>query len=180
MSIGKLNPIMNRRVWSPSQRASFLNMILFGELLLKASGWWSGSIEVTIWCGSQPRQPQEKCRTPNQHWKTMSSSLKHSSIWWKQVPLRPSPRTGVIPTVVSPLGIVPKPHSEKLRLVVNMRYVNKYLVKRVFNFEGLSDIADMANKRDLLIVLWLHVGVLPRGITSRLSAFYWIQVEGEI
>ena len=56
--------------------------------------------------------------------------------------------SGVIPTVMSPLGVVPKPHSEKLRLIVNMRYVNDHLVKRVFKFEGLSDIADMANKGD--------------------------------
>ena len=33
--------------------------------------------------------------------------------------------TGGIPTVVSPLGVVPKPHSDKLRLIVNMRYVNR-------------------------------------------------------
>ena len=55
---------------------------------------------------------------------------------------------GVIPTVVSPLGVVPKPHSDKLRLIVNMRYVNQHLVKRVFKREGLNDIADMANKGD--------------------------------
>jgi len=36
---------------------------------------------------------------------------------------------GVIPTVVSPLGVIPNPHSEKLRLIVNMRYVNNHLVK---------------------------------------------------
>ena len=36
--------------------------------------------------------------------------------------------SGVIPTVVSPLGVVPKPHSDKLRLIVNMRYVNDHLV----------------------------------------------------
>ena len=56
--------------------------------------------------------------------------------------------TGVIPTVVNLFGVVPKPHSEKLRLIVNTRYVNNILVKRVFKFEGLSDIADMANKGD--------------------------------
>jgi hypothetical protein len=54
--------------------------------------------------------------------------------------------TGVIPTVVSPLGVVPKPHSDILRLIVNMRYVNEHLVKRVFKIEGLLDIADMASK----------------------------------
>jgi hypothetical protein len=30
---------------------------------------------------------------------------------------------GVTPTVVSSLGVVPKPHSDKFRLIVNMRYV---------------------------------------------------------
>jgi hypothetical protein len=59
--------------------------------------------------------------------------------------------TGVIPTVVSPLGVVPKPHSDKLRLIVNMRYVNDHLVKRVFKFEGLTDISDMTNKGDYSI-----------------------------
>ena len=51
----------------------------------------------------------------------------------------------VIPTLMSPwpLGIVPKLQSGKLRLIVNMPYVNKHLLKRVFKFEGLSGIADM-------------------------------------
>ncbi len=35
--------------------------------------------------------------------------------------------SGVIPTMVSPLGVVPKPNSKKLRLIVNMRYVNENL-----------------------------------------------------
>jgi hypothetical protein len=55
---------------------------------------------------------------------------------------------GVITTAVSPLGVVPKPLSDKLRLIDDMRYVNNHLVKRVFKFEGLSDIADMADKGD--------------------------------
>ena len=54
--------------------------------------------------------------------------------------------TGVILTVVSPLDVIPKPRSDKLRLVVNVSYVNNYLVKRVFEFKGPSDIADMADK----------------------------------
>jgi len=40
--------------------------------------------------------------------------------------------SGVIPTMVSTLGVVPKPNSNKLRLIVNMRYVNEHLAKRVF------------------------------------------------
>jgi hypothetical protein len=38
--------------------------------------------------------------------------------------------TSIIPSVVSPLGVVAKPHSDKLRLIVNMRYGSDHLVKR--------------------------------------------------
>jgi hypothetical protein len=74
--------------------------------------------------------------------------------------------SGVIPTVVSPLGVVPKPHSDKLRLIVNMRYVNDHLVKRVFKFEGLTDIGDMTNKGDYSISYdltsgYYHVALYP-------------------
>ena len=58
---------------------------------------------------------------------------------------------GVIPTVVSPLGVVAKAHSTKLRLIINMIYVNDHLAKRVFKFEGLSDLADMSEKGDYSI-----------------------------
>jgi len=52
---------------------------------------------------------------------------------------------GQRPTVVSPIGVVPKPHSDKFRL---MRYVNKHLAKTVFKIEGLADLADIAEKSD--------------------------------
>ena len=42
------------------------------------------------------------------------------------------------PDVVSPIDVVPKPHSDKFRLVINMRDVNK-----VVKFEGLADLADI-------------------------------------
>jgi hypothetical protein len=84
--------------------------------------------------------------------------------------------TGVIPTVVSPLGVVPKPHSDNLRLIVNMRYVNEHLVKRVFKFEGLTDIADMANKGDYSLSYdltsgYYHVALHPD--SRRFVGFKW-------
>jgi hypothetical protein len=71
----------------------------------------------------------------------------------------------VISTVISPL-VVPKPHSGKFRLIFNMRYVNEHLVKRVFDFEGLSDIADMAKKGDYSVSYdmtsgYYHVSLHP-------------------
>jgi hypothetical protein len=60
---------------------------------------------------------------------------------------------GVKPTVVSPLGVVTKAHSTKLRLVFNMIYVNEHLAKWVVKFESLSDLADMSEKGDYSLSL---------------------------
>jgi hypothetical protein len=74
---------------------------------------------------------------------------------------------GQRPTVVSPIGVVPKPHLDKFHLVINMRYVNKHLTKTVFKFEGLADLADIAGKGDHLLVSYdlklgyYHVGLHP-------------------
>ena len=40
--------------------------------------------------------------------------------------------SGALPTMIGPLGVIPKPISDKLRLVVNMKYVNEHLARRVF------------------------------------------------
>jgi len=55
---------------------------------------------------------------------------------------------GEKPTVVRPLGVVPKRGTEKFRLTVNMRYVNRRLGRKVFKFEGLKDVSDLAEKGD--------------------------------
>ncbi len=66
--------------------------------------------------------------------------------------------SGILPIVVSPLGVVPKPRTDKLRRVVNMKYANEHLAKRVFKFEGLSDISDMAEKCDWSVAYDLTSG----------------------
>ena len=53
---------------------------------------------------------------------------------------------GEKPEVVSPLGVVPKGTEGKLRPVVNMRYVNEYMVKKNFKFEGLKDLSYLSDK----------------------------------
>ena len=40
--------------------------------------------------------------------------------------------SAVLPTVISPLVAVPKLISDKLRLFVNIKYVNEHLARRVF------------------------------------------------
>jgi hypothetical protein len=77
---------------------------------------------------------------------------------------------GEKPTVVSPLGVVPKRGTNKFRLTVNMRYVNRHLGKKVFKFEGLKDLADLAEKGDHAVSYdlmsgYYHVGLLPRSRT---------------
>ena len=50
--------------------------------------------------------------------------------------------------VVSPLGVVPKDTEGKFRLIINVRYVNEYLVKKKFKFEGLKYLSNLAEKGD--------------------------------
>jgi len=74
--------------------------------------------------------------------------------------------TGYKPAVISPLGVVPKGNSGKFRLIINMRYVNEHLICKKFKFEGLSDLADMAEKGDFavffdLISGYYHVRLHP-------------------
>ena len=70
---------------------------------------------------------------------------------------------GAKPKVVSPLGVVPKRGTGKFRLTVNLRYVNRHLGKKVFMFEGLKDLVDLAEKGDH--VGYYHVGLIPRSRT---------------
>ncbi len=83
---------------------------------------------------------------------------------------------GVRPTIVSPLGVVTKSHSSKLRLVINMRYVNGHLAMRVFKFEDLSDLSYMSEKGDYSFSYTLtsgcyHVALYP--LSRRFVGFQW-------
>ena len=55
------------------------------------------------------------------------------------------------PAVVSPLGVVPKIGTKKLRLIVNLRYVNKAMVIPRFRMESLSDLSDLLDLGDFMI-----------------------------
>ncbi len=77
---------------------------------------------------------------------------------------------GEKPMVVSPLGVVPKRGTGKFRLTVKLRYVNRHLGKKVFKFEGLKDLADLAEKGDHAVSYdlmsgYYHVGLSPRSRT---------------
>ena len=104
--------------------------------------------------------------------KNSKSSLEHRDFVTKTIAkmrevgasstLPPSVR----PRLISPLGVVSKPHFDKLRLVVYMRYVNEHLFKRIFKFEGLPDIADMGENDDYSVSYdlasgYYHVSLHP-------------------
>jgi hypothetical protein len=84
--------------------------------------------------------------------------------------------TGQKPAVVIPLGVVPKGNSGKFRLIINTRYVNEHLIYKNFKLEGLSDLADMAEKGVFPISFdltsgYYHVGLHPR--TRTYTGFNW-------
>ena len=69
--------------------------------------------------------------------------------------------------VVSPLGVMPKRGTSMFRLMVNMRYVNRHLGRKDFKFEGMRDLADLAEKGDHavsydLMLGFYHVSLHPR------------------
>ena len=48
------------------------------------------------------------------------------------------------------MGVVPKGSEGKFRLIINMRYVNEHPEKK-FKFEGLNNLAGMAEKGDYAV-----------------------------
>ena len=82
---------------------------------------------------------------------------------------------GERPEVVSPLGVFPKGTEGMFRLIINMCYVIEHLVKQKFKFEGLKDLANMAEKGDHAVSFdltsgYYHVGLHPRTRSSRGSS----------
>jgi hypothetical protein len=84
--------------------------------------------------------------------------------------------SSVLPTVISPLEVVPKPNSGKLRLVVNMEYDNEHIAKRVFKLEGLSYLSDKAEKGDWNVAYDLTSGYYHVSLhldSRRFVGFNW-------
>ena len=82
---------------------------------------------------------------------------------------------GERPEVVSPLGVIPKGSEGKFKLIINMRYVNEHLVKKRFKYEGLKDLANMAEKGDHGVSFdltsgYYHVELHPRNRRACITA----------
>jgi hypothetical protein len=64
-------------------------------------------------------------------------------------------------------------------LVMNMRYVNKHLAKKVLKFEGLADLADIVENGDHSVSYnlksdYYHMGLHP--VTRRFVGIKWDRV----
>jgi hypothetical protein len=57
---------------------------------------------------------------------------------------------GQRPTGVSPIGEVRKLHSDKFRLVMNMKNANIHIAKKGLKLEGLPDLGDIHENREFL------------------------------
>ncbi len=79
--------------------------------------------------------------------------------------------------VVNPLGVVPKPNSkDKLRLIVNMRYVNRAIVVPKFRMESLSSLSKLLRVNDFMVSFDLksgfwHIPLAPE--VQQYVAFSW-------
>ena len=85
---------------------------------------------------------------------------------------------GEKPWVVSPLGVVPKRGTDKFRLTVNMRFVNRHLGKKPFKFEGLKDLADLAERGDHAVSYDLMSGYYHVSLHPRSKTFVGFKWEG--
>ncbi len=75
-----------------------------------------------------------------------------------------------------PPGVVPKAKTEKFRLTVNMRFVNRHLGDKAFKFEELKDLADLEERGDYAVSYdlmsgYYHVGLFQASRTY--VSFKW-------
>ena len=75
-----------------------------------------------------------------------------------------------------PLGVVPKPRSRKLRLVLDMRLGNESMPDMPFRMESLTDLKFLARPGDLMLSLDLtqgyhHVTIHP--LDRKYLGFHW-------
>jgi hypothetical protein len=76
------------------------------------------------------------------------------------------------------LGRCRSAEGEKFRLAVNMRYVNRHLGRKVFKFEGLKDLSDLAEKGDYAVSYDSISGYYHVGLHLRSRTFVMFKWEG--
>jgi hypothetical protein len=80
------------------------------------------------------------------------------------------------PFIVSPLGVVPK-GLDKLRLILDLRYLNSFLHVQSFKYESIREVEHLAKLRDMLFTVDLksgyhHIDIDPEN--WRYLGFEWM------
>lgn len=67
----------------------------------------------------------------------------------------------------------------KKRLVINLRYLNKFVVKRKFKYEGINTFVELAERGDFMISFNLRSGYHHIDIHKESQRFLGFQWEGK-
>ncbi len=81
------------------------------------------------------------------------------------------------PRVVSPLKVIPKKNG-KMRMIINLRHVNKYLITPKFKFETLKDLASLTRGHDVAFSLDLANGYYNQLMGKAAFPFLGFQWRG--
>ena len=129
-----------------------------------------------LWAQAPPRFAEfENAPSASEHELFVSQSIQEMLEAGAITELPPGER----PTVVSPLGVVPKPRSDKLRLIINMRHVNKHLAKKVFKNEGLKDLGDIIYPGDSLLQYDLTSGYYHVPLRHSSRTYFGLKWKGK-
>lgn len=82
------------------------------------------------------------------------------------------------PTVVSPLGVVPKANGN-LRLILDLRYVNEHLFCPHFKFESLKSLQDILVSSDLMATVDLQNGYWQMRMHPAFTQYLGFEWEGK-
>lgn len=86
---------------------------------------------------------------------------------------------GAQPHCVMPLGVVPKPGTDKFRLIYDARYLNQYVVTPSFKYETLSGLGSVLQPGDYLFTVDLKSGYHHLDINERFWKFLGFEWEGK-
>jgi hypothetical protein len=82
------------------------------------------------------------------------------------------------PICVNPLGVVPKKNG-KLRLILDLQHVNRFLVIPKFKFESLLELANLVGANDLLFSIDLQDGYWQWEMARDSHDFLGFEFEGQ-
>ena len=138
--------------------------------LKRHAGWWEKRAGSNVWSWIQHglqlvwQRAPDGSRPPPPLWlsRNHAGASQHAAHLDSDIALLASGAVATcrpkFSTVVSPLNVVPKPGSTKLRTIINMRHVNANAECPKFQHEELSSLTPLAQHNDWLFSLDLASG----------------------